>query len=1162
MAQVNPYLKELLYFLKPIILATRDLESLKAYLDQFGIELDASSIQSFLNEIGSLTTELNKLANDTLPQDDEAIDYGKALFSLLNNFSNNQTLNSLSVSAETFAIEIFDSLLFQYLTSRLPFFCALLKALGVITEITKKASETGRSKDYTCIQFNWQRLGEFIRDNRGWAKSVYGWGDNFNYDLALQMLSMLIDESQIALAYKKSISNPDQFLSNTKPNETYHEVCLPLIQDTLQDFDTDNLPIFANEAGIKVLPIGDLNHPENLGLALTPYAKGNLQGELSLIDPPGKLKLKYEVGMDSSGGAFIAMKPDGIQMAADISNLGSDLEFEFGIIYEDKDPANGIVKPIILIGDEDATRVQVNSILGAFGGFLSTTSTPDFYVAGGFKGLVAYIDLSDDGFLGGIIPEPIEIKAGDILMGWRTGRGVYFEGGTNLTVLIPLDLDLGPILIYEIGLALDWEENLETTAMITAEARLGPLYAYVREAGLVLTLVPAPNDDGVIGKYNIDFGFKPPSGYAIALDISPIEGGGALDVYDNEYRGALALKFQSFGFSAFGILNTQLPGGKEDFSLAASIFGEFNLPLGYGFFLTGLGGIIGINRSIDTDAMRTVLYEGRFDNLLFPSDPIANARTILDDMAAILPSFKGQYLCGPVARIGWGQPILVDVKLGVVLEVGQFVRILIFGGLGCNLPTKESALIALNLSFFGEIDFVTETISFDATLANSRVLTWAISGDVAIRTGWAPRIEHVASFGGLHPLFPRPSNLPDLRRLSINFGTNNPKLTLSAYQAVTMNSLLFGARADLYAKGPKIWLVGEVAAEGWAYFDTLIYFNPFAFDVGLGGSLALLVDGDRVCTLGFNLRLTGPNTYIIDGNVWVTVFGVDVEFPISHTWGSRQSLPTATINAVEELRKAIQESKGFEIIAPRGRSSGVSFRDADDVETAVDPIGGVRFVQRAMPLGVEITKIGEARLTSPASLDFNVFDSNGNNISNSLDPAHLDFVRGHFFPLTESERLRSVAFESYKAGFEISADELVTNGQEISSEYEYEVIRIPGEDTRQDLLTMVTPSQTKWLPKGFSGRYMSMSHEAVRPRESYKDLLTPDLPVKLDSQGYIGQIVANDALSVANDVDSFNSVIRENLMTLSEAVHLQEDQLRTEANDTIANYIAAAGIRS
>ena len=181
---------------------------------------------------------------------------------------------------------------------------------------------------------------------------------------------------------------------------------------------------------------------------------------------------------------------------------------------------------------------------------------------------------------------------------------------------------------------------------------------------------------------------------------------------------------------------------------------------------------------------------------------------------------------GPIARIAFSQPPLIEGKLGIVLEVGNEFRLLILGALGSHLPSREHALVVSRSRSSARSTSAREPISFDATLQNSRILAWAVSGDMAARTGWAPRIDHVISFGGLHPRYPRPANLPDLRRMSINFGTNNPRVTLWSYQAVTLNSLQFGAGGDLYAKGPKIIFVGRLAAEGHAYFDALIYFNP------------------------------------------------------------------------------------------------------------------------------------------------------------------------------------------------------------------------------------------------------------------------------------------------------------------------------------------------
>ena len=234
--------------------------------------------------------------------------------------------------------------------------------------------------------------------------------------------------------------------------------------------------------------------------------------------------------------------------------------------------------------------------------------------------------------------------------------------------------------------------------------------------------------------------------------------------------------------------------------------------------------------------------------------------------------------------------------------------------------------------------------------------------------------------------------------MSINFGSNNPRVSLWGYEAVTLNSLQFGAGADLYAKGPKIRFVGRLAAEGHVSFDALIYFNPFAFDAALAGSLSLLVDGDVVMSLGFDLRLTGPNNYVISGRVWASVWGFDVGFGVRHDWGDKRELPDAIADPVMVLRQAISAATVLEPIRATALSDGVRFmerRRDDQGPQPTSPVGGLRFVQRAMPLAVTIEKIWEAQVVGAAnSFDLAVLCRSN---AGRCRAGELDFVRGHFW---------------------------------------------------------------------------------------------------------------------------------------------------------------------
>lgn len=1146
--QVERLLQELTYLIGPLVEAVRGEVQLRDFFRGFGYELptDPKKVLEAINEQQPTISDTTDDLLSAVKQGGGTITVARNMFSAVRAFSENSTIQEELNNAIGLGPEIIDGLIRSYLGLRAPWAVAILQALGVLEEREIDPDDPdGRDVLYLAVSFKWSQLGLFIQDNAQWALDNYGWGGHdFDHQLALRRFAVLIEATQLASTKSRPLSDEEKRRYFLHAESTDQKVELPFGQEGFEDVDDDGCPIFEQEIGFKVLPYDATDAP--FGLALAPYTHGFTGIDTSLND---SIHLNMRVDAEATGGAVLTLQPNKIGVAAEGS---VDASFETTLQISKPDD-----NPMILVGDEDGSHISAGAALVTLGGNLNG----DFYIAGGVAGLGAEIDVGDDGFLGSLIPRPIEVEAGDILMGWRIGRGVYFEGGTSISVAVPMNLDVGPVNIQELGLSLDWESETKLSLTLTGDARLGPLYAYLEKAGVDVKVVPALNGDGLFGRYDAQFSFRTPSGYAISLEAEAIKGGGLLSINGSEYRGALALQFQNIGFSAFAILNTELPNGRSGFSFAASIFASLNLPLGYGFFLTGLGGIIGINRTIDTDAMRKVLFEGRLDNLLFPADPISSASQILNDMAAILPAQQDQHIFGPVAKISWGVPSLVDVKLGVVIEVGKQVRVLILGGLSSVLPTREAALVSLKLSFFGEIDFAAATIGFDGSVQNSRILNWPVSGDVAIRSGWAARINHIASFGGLHPQFPRPENLPSLRRMSIEFGSKNPRITLSAYQAITLNSLQFGARVDLYARGPKVTFIGRTAADGEAYFDALIYFNPFAFDVRLGGSLSLLVGGDRVCSLGFRLQLTGPNTFTIKGKVWVTVYGIDISFSIKHTWGEPQSLPEATVNGVNELRRALQETQGFEATTPRQRSSSVGFRDGDDIRAAVDPLGGLRFVQRALPLGVHIDKIGNAQLSGARSFDLRVFKEGQ---ALEVSPTRQDFVRGHFFSMSDDEKLRTPAFESYRAGFDFSPDELAVDDNEAVIEgYDYEVIRIPVDRDIQSIGEWVSHGLLK---AEFAKRFMAADHELrLRPQESFQEIIPVSNPILVEDYRYIHE---QKFQKLREQVTSLSAAGRTDYSSLFNITEANVTQVRSRpaelaSNSAVAAYVALAqmGVR-
>jgi hypothetical protein len=1165
---VDRIVVELRQFFEPLSLAFADQHEFAAFMRQFGFDLGGGDVGPALSRLAPVrpaVVQLAALVRQAVAGGLNPTDIGAVVTAARPLFDGMRTIGQAfsgvlpaGMSAQDFAQslnsfpeELFDRLLTDYLTANAPIILHALAFLDVIRMEHVPATGDPASRGLTYFRpiYDWGRIGLVFNDAEAWARQAYGWGTDFDSDKFIFRLIRIVEYfADLArlddmTEGQSAVFMPHLVGSAVPPRIAY----APLVK--VDAFTPEGDPDLAASAefGVALMPIaGDLDATRRSdgGLAVGPYADGTISQSIALSDT-AHVTLTGNIG--AVGGVIYSFRPSGSGLKTGIDEAALDGAFSAELRVS---PPTG-QQTIIFFGQQNDTRIEADAVAASLGGEASNAGS-DFYVAGGVRNLKVVVDPHDDGLLSTLIPSPIEITAGDILVGWRSGRGVYFEGGSNLAIKVPLSLNLGPINIDALSLSLNWGQPPALTAAITGDITIGPFYAYADGIGVTATIVKDP--DGILGDYDLRFGFKPPSAYALSLAAGPITGGGLLAVYDHEYRGALALNFETIGFSAFAILDTRLPDGQRGFSLAASIFGEFNLPLGYGFFLTGLGGVIGVNRTIDTNALRDVLFAGRLDNLLFPTDPIASAASILTDMAAILPPMQGQNLIGPAARIAFGEPLLIEIKLGVVVEVGAHVRLLVLGGVSSNLPTKDTALVSLNMPFFGEIDFAAGTISFDATLQGSRVLTWTVSGDAAFRTGWTARIDHVASIGGLHPSYPRPANLPDLRRLSINFGTNNPKITLTAYMAMTLDTLQFGARADLYAKGPHIWLVGNVAAEGHVYFDALIYRNPFGFDVGLGGSLMLLVDGDAAAGLGFDLRLRGPNTYRINGKVWVTVFGIDVDFHIDHTWGDEQSLPSATVDAAGLLRQAIERNPTLEPIAPTRRFTGISLASSRDNAGIIDPAGGARLLERVVPLGISISKVGEAQISGASLLDLNIF---AGSTALVLASAEEDFVRGHFFDLSEAERLRAPEFDRFKAGFEISAEVLVVDeAKAIIEDYAYEVILIDLEDDR------TRPAGLRAHPAltaTFAARWVTVNDRRVgQPATGFRAGAARDA-VTVGPSRFLRDTLAADILTnAARPRSDAIRIIESERSGFTDQVFRVAAHVPAEANRVVADYVAAA----
>ena len=402
-------------------------------------------------------------------------------------------------------------------------------------------------------------------------------------------------------------------------------------------------------------------------------------------------------------------------------------------------------RPLILIGQAGGSRLELLSFASRLPLKASASTgapSPDVKLAVELemKQGKLVIDTSHaDGFIGTILSGVKVESAFDLGAVYDTDKGLRFSGSATIEIAIPTHLSLGPVSIpnlYLIGGFKDGTIPIEFSADLAAE--LGPLSVAVNRLGATAN-VSFPKSGGNAGPAQIDVSFKPPNGAGLSLDAGGFKGGGflMLDPERGEYAGALELDFQGmFSVKAIGIVNTKMPDGSPGFSLLIVISAEFTpIQLSFGFTLNGVGGIIGLNRTLVVAALADGIRTNAIKSILFPENVIANISRIISDIKQFFPPQNDHFLIGPMAKVGWGTPSLVTLELGLLLDLPN-PMFAIVGVLKAVLPDEDLAILRLQVNFIGVVDFEHGYVFFRADLYDSRLLIYSITGSMAFLVSW------------------------------------------------------------------------------------------------------------------------------------------------------------------------------------------------------------------------------------------------------------------------------------------------------------------------------------------------------------------------------------------------------------------------------------------
>jgi hypothetical protein len=860
---------------------------------------------------------------------------------------------------------------------------------------------------------HWDRVPKLFTDPTGLFQEVYGWGTaTFRADDLVIRLGAVIQHISTQVSQRPLPALPLARLhgGTPPPHAPQLQLFLPFIGTG---------PPISAEAGISVfgLPPTTAGGVDG-GIGLAPFA----QGAATLRFPISSM---FSIGMSSKAdlgsGLALMLRPNkdpqlrtGLNEAqAGAGSAGAEVKVDLTMAAPQGQP------PLTLLtiagAKVEATSISIATSVVVDG--RGTDATVRLQLQGGKFSLTA----DDLPFVQSALPAEGLVVQADVDLSWSHRNGVQLDGSAELKARRAIKRRIGPVTIDTLALAVAVRDSgLDLTASVSASVGFGPVLIVVEEIGVRSSITPGP---GSLGSADLTIRPTPPSGLGIVVDAPTVVGGGFLrfDPQKGEYSGVLELKIaEKISVKGFGLLTTKLPGGGKGFAFLIIIFveGFTPIPLGFGFKLTGIGGLLAINRTFDENALRTGLKEQTLDSVMFPKDPIRNAPQILSNLNKVFPPAIGHHLFGPMVQISWGTPTLITAELAIVLEFGQRLRLLILAQIAAILPDPKNDLVRMQMDAVGVIDFDQGTAELDATLRDSRLLKkFVLTGDMAMRLKWQSSPNFALAIGGLHPAFNPPPNFPKLERVAINLAAgDNPRLRCEAYFALTSNTVQFGARAELYASAAGFSVHGDIG------FDVLIQFDPFFFVADFHAQLQLKRGSTNLFKVRLEGSLSGPRPLHVKGKATFEILWWDYSIRIDKTLveGEKPPLP-APVDVFPLLRDALANRGNWVGQLPTGRPVATLRENpgaAKDV--LLHPLGSLTVKQAVVPLNFDISQFGQSVPAGARRFAIKA-DLTGHTLE--IHTVNDFFARAQFVKMTDDQKLSAPSFESMEAGVTMKSEE-------------------------------------------------------------------------------------------------------------------------------------------
>jgi hypothetical protein len=853
------------------------------------------------------------------------------------------------------------------------------------------------------------------------------------------------------------------------------------------------------------------------GIALLPYIMGAADFQFDVCD---RGQLTFQSSADIKGVGVVVRPPFSAQ---GILNAAGDFSASI-TIAEKPDKA----QEMILVGSAGGSRLSVQGL--GISWFAKTVSGKlDLGFEGQIQAIRVVIGGGDgDGFIQQIL-SGLNVQAeAQLGLGMSLLSGFIITGGGKLTIELSVSIDLGPVSIQALQLTLQAAaDQFQLGAGVNLNANLGPLAASVEGIGIQAGL---QFKHGNLGPAQLDVSFLPPKGVGLSVNAGVVQGGGFLyiDTDRGEYAGALQLEIADFlSVSAIGLISTKMPDGSSGFSLLIIISADFGpgIQLSFGFTLLAVGGLLGLNRTVLFQSLLDGIRTNAVQSIMFPQDIIANAPRIISDLRAIFPPQNGTFLIGPMAKIGWGEPTLISLSLGVIIEIPPGDAA-ILGILRAALPADQIAILVLQVNFAGVLEFDKQRFYFYATLFDSHVLFITISGSMGVLFAYGDDANFVLSVGGFHPQFnPPPLPFPAPQRISIDLINESfARIHADGYFAVTTNTVQFGTHSDFF------FGFSACSVSGSSGFDALIQFSPFYFIAEISTQFSVQVFGIGVYGVGIDVSLSGPTPWHVHGTACLSFFFFSIDIGIDFTWGDNPNTTLPPIQVMPILAAEAQKSSNWRTALPPNLKLLVSLRQLDPSEASLvlHPAGTLQVSQRAIPLDLQIDKVGSQAPSDANLFAFSVAGSALTKVRELQEP----FAPSQFRNFDDATKLSQPAFVPQDSGIELAGSATLATATAITRPLRYDltVIDKESEPVRFQFFAHSRAMFTNFLAGNSTGqsRLSANFRGLTRPQSGSVAVSNETFAVALQSSNQVLHPEASTFLNQAQAQDYISKAVAAN----------------------------------